>query len=91
MPEQTLVERLRQGVIVMGFGPGQGEMVDVVTANQAMRKAAARIERLEAALREIAHLRPAGDVNTAKNTRGLVEQMECLALAALSASHEGEE
>lgn len=42
--EDDFVERLRQGVIIMGFGPGQAEMVDTVTANQAMRKAADRIE-----------------------------------------------
>lgn len=35
------------------------------------------------ALTAIAHLRPAGDIDTAKNTRALVKQMETLALAAL--------
>lgn len=39
-----LIARLRQGVIIMGFGPGDKEMVDTVTANQAMRKAADALE-----------------------------------------------
>lgn len=39
--------------------------------------------RLRAALKRIAYLRPAGDVETAKNTRALVEQIERIALEAL--------
>jgi hypothetical protein len=57
---RELIERLNQGVIVMGFGPDQGEMVDVMTANQAMRQAAtalesllSRIAKLEERVREL--------------------------------------
>jgi hypothetical protein len=43
-----LVERLNEGVLIIGSGPGQSEMIDVVTANQAMRRAAAAILSLTA-------------------------------------------
>ena len=36
------------------------------------------------ALEKIAFLRPAGDIDTARNTRGLVEQMERIALTAIA-------
>ena len=98
MPEPKLVERLKQGVIVIGFGPGQGEMVDVVTANQAMRKAADRIERLEAALRKARDkFREYEQLHRLKNTPEGVEKAKrnCEVAdelsAALSASNEGEE
>lgn len=40
-------------------------------------------DNLLAALKRIAWLRPAGDINTAKNTRALVKQIERIALAAI--------
>lgn len=41
---------------------------------------------LRAALEEILRLRPAGDIETAKNIRSLVKQIEIIAAAALAAS-----
>lgn len=42
-----------------------------------------RVETLLTALRRIAFLRPGGDIDTAKGTRKLVEQMERIALNAI--------
>lgn len=38
---------------------------------------------LTGALRLIAYMRPAGDINTAKNVRRLIERMERIAIDAL--------
>jgi hypothetical protein len=45
--DAELIARLRQGVILINHdGPGQTALFDTVTANQAMRKAADRLEAL---------------------------------------------
>lgn len=57
-----------------------------IRAENALEENSSEVTDLRAALLQIARLRPAGDISTAKNTRLLVEQMEQIALKAVGPS-----
>ncbi len=56
---------------------------DVIQAADTIASLRQIVGVMEAGFKQISHLRPAGDVATAPNTRALVQQMEAIALNAL--------
>ena len=83
-----LIERLESH---MGKQDPQILLADCREAASELRAQSVQIAKLQAdgdkladALARISTLRPAGDVATAKNTRQLVQQMETIALSALT-------
>jgi hypothetical protein len=73
----TMPETNTLGLVIDG-------MIDTIERlTYRLNEANARADRMQEALKEIALLRPPGDVNTCKQPRMLVENMECIALKTL--------
>lgn len=81
--ERYVTSTAADGVYLISEGD-ERRLIATVKAPREVADKMAAAEAFYAALTRIAWLRPAGDVEAAKNARALVEEIEKIALAALS-------